>query len=74
MFNSILKFIIHLSPIYINTMFTIYLIKIVWEFWVRACFVWVRKLNIAGLPKVQGNSFTKLKPNKLNLMDFSVDE
>jgi len=40
-------------------MFTIYLIKIVWEFWVRACFVWVRKLNIAGLPKVQGNSFTR---------------
>jgi len=44
-----------LSPIYINPMFTIYLIKIVW---VRACFVWARKLNIAGLPKVQGNSFT----------------
>jgi hypothetical protein len=26
---------------------------------VRVWFVWVRKFNIAGLPKVQGNSFTK---------------
>jgi len=41
-------------------MFTIYLIKVVWEFWVRALFVWVRKLNIAELPKVQGNSITKM--------------
>jgi len=40
-------------------MFTIYLIKVVREFWVRAWFVWVMKLNIAGLPKVQRNSFTK---------------
>jgi hypothetical protein len=40
-------------------MFKIYLIKVVREFWVRAWFVWVMKLNIAGLPKVQRNSFTK---------------
>ncbi len=29
-FNSILKFIIHLSTIYINPMFTVYLFKVVW--------------------------------------------
>jgi len=34
-FNSILKFIIHLSTIYINPMFTYYLIKVVWGFGVE---------------------------------------
>ncbi len=29
-FNSILKFIIHLSTVYINPMFTVYSIKVVW--------------------------------------------
>ncbi len=32
-FNSILTFIIHLSTIYINPMFTVNFIKVVWEFW-----------------------------------------
>jgi len=36
-FNSILKFIIHLSTIYVNPIFTVYLIKVVWGGDARVC-------------------------------------
>jgi len=50
-FNSILKFIIHLSTIYINPMITEYFMKVVWEFGVETR-LRSRQLNVAGLPKV----------------------
>jgi len=49
-----LKFIIHLSTIYINLMFTVYLINVGW-----GCYGWGHSplrlcyLNVAGLPKVR---------------------
>jgi len=52
--NSILKFIIHLSTIYINPMFTVYLINVGWV-GLRS-----RYLNVAGLPKVRETLLQKL--------------
>jgi hypothetical protein len=57
-FNSILKFVINLSTIYINPMFTDYLIKVVWEFGVeRLGFALIKCCWVA---KSKRNSFTKL--------------
>jgi hypothetical protein len=52
MFNSILKFIIKSAAIYINPMFTHYLIKVAWGGDARICACVAINLMIAGLPNI----------------------
>jgi len=60
-----LKFIIHLSTIYINPMFTVYLIKVVWEFGVEtlvfALVFALALIKCCWVAKSKRNSFTKAK-------------
>jgi len=59
-FNSILKFIINLSTIYINPMFTDYLIKVVWEFGVERLAFALALIKCCWVAKSKRNSFMKL--------------
>jgi hypothetical protein len=58
-FNSILKFIIHFSTIYINPMFTDYLIKVVCEFGVETLSFELTLIKCCWVAKSKINSFTK---------------
>jgi hypothetical protein len=51
-FNSILKFIIKSAAIYINPMFTHYLIKVAWGGNARVCARVAFNLMIAVLPNI----------------------
>ncbi len=64
-FKSILKFIIHLCTIYINPMFTVYLIKVVWVFWVEMLVFALTLIKCSWVAKYEINSFTKKYTNQV---------
>jgi len=59
---SMLTFISHLSTIYINTMFTVYLIKVVWEFGVGTLAFALALTKCCWVAKSKRNPFTKNSP------------